>query len=67
MELLAIDGLAASTVAAREVTTLEHELRDDAMELRLRIAKTVRAGSELAEVLCGLWDDIVKEFEDKPA
>ena len=31
-ELLAVDGLAAGAVAAGEVTSLEHELGDDAVE-----------------------------------
>ena len=33
-EFLAVDRLAASTVAARKVTALAHELRDDAVERR---------------------------------
>jgi len=62
-ELLAVDGLATSAVATGEVTTLKHELRDDAMEGGVGISKALLTGAESAEVLSGLWDDVVVEVE----
>lgn len=86
-ELLAIDGLAASTlyrscqlcvfifcclfrgtdIAASEVTTLQHELRDDSVKLAALVAKALLAGAESAEVLSSFWDYIVVEVEVDPA
>jgi len=57
-ELLAVDGLAAGAGAVGEVTSLEHELRDDTVELaalvgeRLaRFAGALFPSAERAEVL----------------
>lgn len=50
-------------VAAGEVTALEHELRDDAVELAAGVAEALLAGAEGAEVLGGLGDDVVEELE----
>jgi len=50
-------------VAASEVTALEHELRDDAVETRAGVAEALLAGAESAEVLGGLGDDVVVELE----
>jgi len=62
-ELLAIDGLAAGAIASSEVTTLQHELRDDSVELATLVAKALLTSAEGTEVLGGLWDYIVVEFE----
>lgn len=48
----------------REVTALEHELGDDTVEARARVAKAVLARCELAEVPRGLGHDVVVELED---
>jgi hypothetical protein len=56
-------GLHVTHVAAREVTTLEHEVGDDAVELGAGIAKALLAGGEGAEVLYRLGNDIVKELK----
>jgi hypothetical protein len=50
-------------VAAGEVTTLEHELGDHAVELRALVSKTLLARAESAEVLGRLGHDIVEEVE----
>jgi len=67
-ELLAIDGLATSAVAASEITTLAHEIVDDTMERgalemeRLaRSAGALLAGAEASEILGGLGDDVGAE------
>lgn len=62
-ELLAIDGLATSAVATGEVTTLEHELRDDTVEGRALVTEARGTGAQLLEVLGGLGDDVVVEGE----
>lgn len=50
-------------VATGEVTTLEHELGDDTVELGARVSEALLAGAESAEVLDGLGDNVVEEFE----
>ena len=47
-----------------EVTSLKHELRDDAVEDRSRVTKAVLASCELAEVFGGLRYYIVVKLED---
>lgn len=50
-------------VATGEVTTLEHELRDDTVEGGALVAKALLTGAESTEILGGLGDDAVVEFE----
>ena len=50
-------------VAAGEVTTLKHKLRDDTVECRALVTKAVLASAQLAEVAGGLGDDVVIEIE----
>lgn len=50
-------------VATGEVTTLEHELRDDAVEGRAGVTEALLASAESAEVLSGLGDNVVVEVE----
>lgn len=50
-------------VATGEVTTLEHELGNDAVERRASVAEALLAGAESTEVLSGLGDNIVEEVE----
>ena len=52
-----------SYVATGEVTTLEHELGDDTVELGAGVAEALLAGAESAEVLSGLGDNIIVEGE----
>jgi hypothetical protein len=46
-ELLSVDGLAASSVTVGEVTTLDHELLDNAVEGGSLVSVTVLAGRQL--------------------
>jgi hypothetical protein len=57
-----MDGLFIH-VATGEVTTLEHEVRDDTVELGARVAEALLASAESAEVLDGLGDNVVEELE----
>jgi len=50
-------------VATGEVTTLEHEFGDDAVELGALVTKTLLASAESTEVLDGLGDDVVEELK----
>lgn len=58
---------AATDVAAGEVATLEHELRDDTVEGRALVTEAVLASAELTEVAGGLGDNVVVELEDDTA
>ena len=55
--------MGGSYVAASEVTTLEHEVWDDTVELAAGVAEALLAGAEGTEVLSGLGDDIVVDVE----
>jgi hypothetical protein len=66
-KLFAIDRLATGSIATREVTTLEHEIGDDAVEVTASVSKSVLASAKFTEVLCSLRDYIVVQFEDNSA
>lgn len=73
-ELGAVDGLTTSAVASGEVTTLDHEVWDDTMELAALVVKwlagladALLASAKAAEVLGSLRDDIREELENDPA
>lgn len=50
-ELVAVDGLAAGTVALGKVTTLDHEVLDDTVEGGALVAKALLASGKSSEVL----------------
>lgn len=54
---------AEAHVATGEVTALEHEIRDHAMELGSGVAKAILASAKLNEVSSGLRNNIVVEFK----
>ena len=73
-ELFAVDGLSTSTVASREVTTLNHKVLNDAVEgaalVVKRLAESTDAllsGTKGPEVLSGLGHEIGKKFKDNSA
>lgn len=66
-ELGTIDGLAASAIVVREITTLDHELGNDAVERGALVAETHLAGAKLLEVLRSLRDNRTKEAHSDPA
>ena len=63
LELLAIDGLATSTIAPGEVTSLQHELRNDTVETGTLISKAMLACAKLSEVACSVGDDVIIQLK----
>lgn len=60
--LLAILGI-GTDIAACEVSTLQHELWDDAVELAALVSKALLASAKSTEIFGGLGDYIVIEVE----
>jgi len=54
---------AGTHITAGEVTTLQHELRDDAVELGSSVAEALLAGAEGTEVFSGSGNNIVVKDE----
>ena len=50
-------------VATGEVTALEHEVGDDAVEGRALVAESLLAGAKSTEVLSGPGDVLIEEVE----
>lgn len=50
-------------VSALEVTTLKHELRDDAVEFGASVSEAFLAGAESTEVLGGFRNYVIVENE----
>jgi hypothetical protein len=46
-----------------EITSLQHEARDDTVEFGTRIAIAVLACGKLSEVLCSKGDDVIVKLE----
>lgn len=52
LELVSVDALSASSVSAGEVSTLAHELWNDAVEFAVLEAKALLTSAQGTEVLC---------------
>jgi hypothetical protein len=70
IELFAVDRLSTSTVGTCEITALNHESFDDAMEDRVlevqrlaRLANAFLTSAKSTKVLGCSWYDIGKQFE----
>jgi hypothetical protein len=46
-----------------EITSLQHELRNDTVETGALIAKAVLACGKLSEILCSTGDDVIIKLE----
>lgn len=57
-EFVSVDGFASSTVVIGEVTSLTHEVGDNAVECGALVAVALLAGAQCTEVLAGLRNDI---------
>ena len=63
-KLVAVDGLATCAVVVGEVTTLAHEVGNDAVEARAFETKALFASAERAEVLACLWHPAYKQKQE---
>lgn len=73
-KLSAVNRLSARAITRCEVTALDHELFDDAMECRalvrerlVRLAHALFTGAKSTEVLSGLRNNIVVQLEGNTA
>jgi len=64
LELVAIDGLSSGAISSSEVTTLAHEVGDDAVEGGSLKSEPLLPGAEGAEVLAGLGNHIRPQLHD---
>uniref|UniRef100_A0A7S2V998 Uncharacterized protein n=1 Tax=Entomoneis paludosa TaxID=265537 RepID=A0A7S2V998_9STRA len=67
LELIAVDGLSTSTVVVGEIASLAHELRDDTVERRSLVSKSLFPSTQGTEVLGGFRNDIGAKFHDNTA
>jgi len=67
LELVAIDGLAASSVVVGEVSALAHEVGDHAVEGGAPVAKAFLSGTKGAEILSSLGHHIGPQLHDDSA
>lgn len=63
-EFFTVNGLTTGTVTSGEVTTLQHELRDNSVEVRTGVTVTFFTSTKGSEVFSSLWDNVVVQFED---
>ena len=63
-KFLSVDRFATSAISFCEVTTLKHELRDDAVETRTLVTEAMFTGGQFAEVPGGFGYIVIVEFED---
>merc|ERR1712014_217371 len=66
-ELRTIDGLAASTVTIGKITTLNHEILDDAVEFGSLVTESFLARTERPEVFCSFGYLLAIEAHDDAA
>jgi len=62
-KLLAVDGLATSSIVTGEVTTLKHELGNDAVEAGASISKSMFTSTQFTEVFGRLRYIFIIELE----
>lgn len=70
VELVAVNRFAADACAVSEIAALDHELRNDSVELGILVVQglaaathTFLAGTESSEIFRCLWDNIVEELK----
>ena len=65
LELVAVDGLASSAVPGSEVSSLAHEVGDDAVEAGALVAVALLSSAQGTEVLAGLGHHVIPQLERK--
>ena len=65
LELVAVDGLAPGAVAGSEVSSLAHEVGDDAVEGGALVAEALLSGAESTEVLGSLGDHVIPQLRQE--
>lgn len=64
LKLVAVDGLSSGAVVVREITTLAHEVGDDAVECGALVSVALLAGAQCAKVLACLGGDIGAKLKE---
>lgn len=67
VKLGSIDGLASSAVVIGEISSLGHEVIDDAMEVRTLVSEPFFVGAQGAEVSRSLGHFLIEELKDQLA
>lgn len=63
VEFVTVDGFATSSVSTGEVASLDHELRNDPVELGSSVSKALLASTQGSEVLSGFWYNLIEKLE----
>jgi hypothetical protein len=67
MNIERLEVMMEAYVAASEVTSLKHEIRDDTVEFGTSISEALLSGGESTEVLNSFRHRIIEEVEDDAA
>lgn len=62
-DLISFFSLIGTHISSSEVTALQHELRNDSVELATLVAEALLPSAKSTEVFGGLRDDVVVEVE----
>ena len=65
LELVAVDGLATSTISGSEVASLAHKVRDDAVKCGPLEPESLLPSTESTEVLASLRNNIRPQLKEK--
>merc|ERR1719427_2245510 len=55
-KFLTVDRLASGTVPFSEISTLDHEVFDDSVELAVLVSESFFSGGECGEIIDSFWD-----------
>lgn len=64
LELVAVDGLATSSVVVGEIAALAHEVGDDTVESGAFVSESLLAGAQCSEVFTRFWSYISSQLDD---
>ena len=63
-ELFSVNGLSSSSVVVSEITSLDHELRNDSVEDGSLVSESLFTSAKSSEVLSSIWNDVSVKFDD---